>query len=168
MKSNWISSFGALNGGRQFCSVLGIFGLNFLPESLHGIQLSHFLCIVPDSFGHQKCFAAIVILLMAEWPLCSCVMTVVRRFVGTIIFSSKNTNPYLVDNFRLYWLYSSGILSYCFLSKQTRVFSNFGSFVVSVINNWRSVANSFSVSLTVFSWCQSFGSSACILRACPF
>ena len=135
MKSNWISSFGALNGGKQFCSVLGIFGSRFLPERLHGIQLSHFLCIASDSFDHQKCFAAIVILLMVGWPLCSSVMTVVRRFVGTMIFSSKNTSPYLVDSFRLYWLYSSGMLSYCFLSKQTRVFSNFGSFVVSVFNN---------------------------------
>ena len=143
MKSNWMSSFGALNSGKRFCSVLGIFGLRFLLESLHGMQLSHFLCIASDSFGHQKCFAAIVILFMAGWPLCSSVMTVVRKLVGTIIFSSKNTSPYLVDSFRLYWLYSSGMLSYCFLSRQTRVSNIFGSFVVSVIDNWRSVANYF-------------------------
>ena len=167
MKSNWISSFGEFNGVKWFCSVLGKLGFKFLPESLHGMQLSHFLWIASVSFGHQKCFAAMVILLIAGCPLWRSEMTVVLRFAGTIIFSSENTNPYLVDNFRLYWLYSSGMLSYCFLSKHTGVFNTLGSFVVSVINNWRSVANYFSVSLTVFPWSQLFGSIACILGACP-
>ena len=84
------------------------------------------------------------------------------KLEGTINFSLKNTSPYLVDIFLLYWLNSSVMLSYCFLSKDTRVFSSFGSLMVSAFKNWRSVANSFSVSRRVFSWFQLFGSIAFI------
>ena len=69
MKSNWIFSFGAPNGGKLFCSVLGMLGLLFLPESVHSMQLSHFRCIAFVNLGHQKCFADRVILLMAGCPL---------------------------------------------------------------------------------------------------
>ena len=132
------------------------------------MQLSHFLWIASVSFSHQKCFAAIVILfilVMAACLLYRNVITVVRRLAGTITFSSNKTSPYLVDKFRLYWLYSSAKLSYCFLSKHTRVFSSFGSLVVFVISSSRSVASCFSVSLTVFSWSQLCCSIACILGA---
>ena len=114
MKSNWISPFRDFIGGRQFCSVLGIFGLGFLPERLHGMLLSHFLWIASVSFGLQKCFAAIVILFMARCLLCKSVITVVRRLAETIIFSSKKASPYLVDSFRLYWLFSSGCCRFVF------------------------------------------------------
>ena len=135
MKTTWSISCGEFNGGRQFCSVCGIFGLRFLPESLHSMQLSHFLWVASESFGYQKCFATIVILLMAGCPLCRSLITVVRRLEGTIILSSKNSSPYLVDNFCLYGLYSSGMLSYFFLSKHSMVHRSFGSLAVSVINS---------------------------------
>ena len=93
MKSNWISSFGAPDGGKLICSVLGMLGLILLPESFYGMQLSHFRCIASVSLGHQKCFADGVILLMAGCPLCNEHMTVVRRLSGTMILSSKNTSP---------------------------------------------------------------------------
>ena len=93
MKSNWISPFGAPNGGKLFCSVLGMLGLLLLPESLHGMQWSHFCCIASVNLGHQNCFADRVILLMAGCPFCNRLLTVVRRLSGTIILSSKNTTP---------------------------------------------------------------------------
>ena len=135
IKPNWIFSFGGeFNGGKRFCSVLVIFGLRFLPESSHSMQLSHFLWIASGSFDHQKCWSHRR-LFMAGCPLCRSVSTVVRRLAGTIIFFPKNTSPYLVDTFRLYWLYSLGMLSYCFLSKYTRVVNSFGSLVLSVISS---------------------------------
>ena len=122
MKSNWISSFGEFIGGGQFYFNLGKTGLGSLPEILHGMQLSHFLWIASESFGHQMYFVTIVILLISGCRLRRSVITVDRRLDGTIIFSSKNTSPYLVDTFCSYWLYSSGMLSYGFLSKHSRVF----------------------------------------------
>ena len=118
--------------------------------------------------GHQKCRAARVILLMAGCPLCSKLITVVRKFFGTTILSSMNTRPNLLDNFLLTGRYSSGISSCCCLSRHTSVFSRLASFVGSVISNCRSVETFFSVSRTACSKFQSFCSSAAIFGACPF
>ena len=63
--------------------------------------------------------------------------------------------------------YSSGMLSCCCRSRHTNVLGRLGSLVVSVINNCRSVANCFSVSLTAFPRSQLFCSIASTLGACP-
>ena len=100
-----------------------------LPNILHGTQPSHFFGIASISFGHQKCLPAIDILLMAGCPLWRRLIIVFRRFFGTIILSSKNTIPYLVESFFLYMMYSSGMLSCCWRSKHTSVLRRLGSFV---------------------------------------
>ena len=151
MKSNWISSFGLFIGGRLFFSVYGMLGLILLPHNLQGIQVPHFFCIAPVIFGHQKCLAARDILLMAGCHLCSRLMMVVRRFLGTIILSSMKTRPNRLDNFFLCGWYSPGIKSCCCRSRHTNVFSKLVSFVVSVISNCRSVEKFFAVSLTACS-----------------
>ena len=87
-KSIWISSFSLLNAGNWFVSVLCKLGLMFLPDILHGMHPSHFFCIASVIFGHQKCLAAMDILLMAGWFLWRRLITVVLRFFGTIIRSS--------------------------------------------------------------------------------
>ena len=115
----------------------------------------------------QKCLAAIDILLMAGCPLWRRLIIVFCRFFGTIILSSKNTNPYLVESFLLYMVYSSGMLSCCWRSRHTSVFRRLGSFVVSDISYWRSVEKFFSVSLTAFPRSQLFCSSASTLGAWP-
>ena len=138
-----------------------------LPAILQGTQLSHFFWIASVIRGHQKCLAAIDILFIAGWPLCKRLIIVVLRFFGTMILSSKKTSPYLEDNFFLYMEYSSGMLSCCCRSRHTSVLSRLGSLVVSVINNCRSVANCFSVSLTAFPKSQLFCSTASTLGACP-
>ena len=61
-------------------------------------------------FGHQKCRAARVILLVAGCLLCRRLITVVPRFFGTIILSSMKTRPNRLDNFLLYIWYLSGII----------------------------------------------------------
>ena len=119
------------------------------------MQVSHFFWIASDIFGHQKCRAARVILLMAGCPLCR-LITVVRRFLGTMILSSMKTRPNRLDSFLLCNWYSSGIISCCCLSRHTRVFSKFGSFVVSFMSSCRSVEKFFSVSRTACSRFQSF------------
>ena len=139
MKSSWISSFGLFTGGKSFYSVFGMLGLMLLPDILQGTQESHFFWMASVIRGHQKCRAAKVILLMAGCPLCSKLMTVVRRFFGTTMLSSMNTRPKLLDNFLLYGRYSSGISSCCCLSRHTSVFSRLASFVVSVMSNCKSV-----------------------------
>ena len=63
--------------------------------------------------------------------------------------------------------YSSGMLSCCCRSRHTNVLRRLGLLVVSVINNCRSVANCFSVSLTAFPRSQLFCSTASTLSACP-
>ena len=131
------------------------------------MQVSHFFWIASDIFGHQKCRAARVILLMAGCPLCRRLITVVRRFLGTMILSSMNTRPNRLDSFLLCIWYSSGIISCCCLSRHTRVFSKFGSFVVSFKSSCRSLEKFFSVSRTACSRFQSFFSSAAIRGACP-
>ena len=166
MKSNWISSFGLFTGGRLFFSVLGILGFILLPGILHGMQVSHFFWNASVIFGHQKCRAARVILLMAGCPLCKKLIIVIRRFFGTIILSSIKTRPNRLDNFLLFIWYSSGI-SCCCLSRHTRVFSKMGSFVVSFISSCKSVEKFFSVSRTACSRFQSFSYSAAIRGACP-
>ena len=113
INSNCIFSFGLFRGGRLFISVLGILGLMFSSDILHGRHDSHFFCFASVIRGHQKCCAAKVICLMAGWPVCSKLMLVVRRFFGTIILSSIKTKPNLLDNFFLCVWYSSGISSCC-------------------------------------------------------
>ena len=81
----------------------------FLPDILHGRNDSHFFCIASVIRGHQKCRAARVILLMAGWPLCNKLITVARRFFGTMILSSMKTKPNLLERFLLCVWYSSGI-----------------------------------------------------------
>ena len=163
MKSNWISMFGLFTGGTLFFSVLGIFGFILLPDILHGMQVLHFFWIASVIFGHQKCRAARVILLMAGCHLCERLITVVRRFFGTIILSSMKTRLNRFDYFLLYIWYSSGIISCCCLSIHTRVFSKLGSFMVSFMSSCKSVEKIFSVSRTACSRFQSFFSSAAIL-----
>ena len=139
----------------------------FLPDILQGRQVSHFICIASVIRGHQKCLAARVILFMAGWPLCNKLMTVARRFFGTIILSSMKTRPNLLDSFFLCVWYSSGISSCCCRSRQTKVFSRIGSLVFSVIRSCNSVEKFFSVSRTACSRSQLFSSCAAILGACP-
>ena len=98
---------------------------------------------------------------------CRRLITVVRKFFGTIILSSMKTRPNRLDSFLLCIWYSSGIISCCCLSMHTRVFSRLGSFVVSFTSNCRSVEKFFSVSRTACSKFQSFCSSAAIRGACP-
>ena len=156
MKSNWSSWFGLFTGGRLFFSVLGIFGFIPLLDILHGMQVSHFFWIASVIFGHQKCRAARVILLMAVCPLCKRLIIVVRRFFSTIILSSMRTRPNRLDNLFLFIWYSSGIISCYCLSRHTRVFSKLGSFVVSFISSCKSVEKFFCVSRTACSRFQSF------------
>ena len=61
MNSNLRSTFAAFNAGRRFGSVLGILGLKYLPENLHGMQLSLFLsrfCELrpPEMFRRRRHF----------------------------------------------------------------------------------------------------------------
>ena len=94
-------------------------------------------------------------------------MTVVLIFVGTMIQSSKNTSPYLVEIFFLYSKFSPGLFSCCWLSRQASVLRRLGLFVVSVVNSCKSVKNFFSVSNTAFLKSQSMGSSASTFGAWP-
>ena len=139
----------------------------FLPDILQGRQVSHFFCIASVIRGHQKCRAARVILFMEGWPLCNKLMTVARRFFGTIILSLMKTRPNRLDSLFLCVWYSSGISSCCCRSRQTKVFSRIGLLVVSVVRSCKSVEKLFSVSLTACSRSQLFSSCAAILGACP-
>ena len=126
-----------------------------LTRHFAGMQVSHFFWIASDIFGHQKCRSARVILLMAGCPLCRRLITVVRRFLGTMILFSMKTRPNRLDSFLLCNWYSSGIISCCCFSRHTRVFSKFGSFVVSFMSSCRSVEKFFSVLRTACSRFQS-------------
>ena len=139
----------------------------FLPDILQGMHDSHFFWMASVIFGHQKCLAAAVILLMAGWPLWSKLMIVVLRFLGTIILSSMKTRPNLVDSFFLCGKYSSGICSCCWRSRQTNVFSSVGSFVVSFISSCRCVEKFRSVSLIACPRSQLCSSIAATFGACP-
>ena len=99
MKSNWISSSGVSNGARLFVSAFGILGLLFLPDILQVMHDSHFFRIASVILGHQKCRAAIVILLMAGWPLCNRLMMVFQGFFVTMFLSSIKTKPDRLDSF---------------------------------------------------------------------
>ena len=55
--------------------MLDILGFLLLPPILHGLQVSHFLCIAFAGLGHRKFFAALVILFKA-----GCLLTRLQRF----------------------------------------------------------------------------------------